>query len=134
MVCIYCSKNTRVANSRIQKRQNSVWRRRVCDNCTATVTTLEKIQLNTAVVVTDKNNHQIPFIRDKLFISILNCLKHRKSSISDAAGLTDTIISNLCALVTDGAITRSDIISESLIVLGNFDNVAFVQYKAYHKL
>src|SRR5664279_3068123 len=103
MVCVYCGNDTQVTNSRLQKRNNAVWRRRTCKECSATITTLERIDLETAVMVVDESVHT-PFSRDKLFISIYNSCKHRKSAQADASGLTDTIISRLYPHISDASI------------------------------
>lgn len=132
MVCIYCGGSTFVGNSRTQKKQNTVWRRRTCDACTATVTTLEKIDLGSAIVIIKENRHE-RFSRDVLLVSIVDCCKHRKSPITDATGLTDTILTKLYPLIQDASIQRADIINETAKVLRNFDTAAAVQYTAFHK-
>jgi transcriptional regulator NrdR family protein len=110
-----------------------VWRRRTCDACAATVTTLEKIDLGSAIVVIKESRHE-RFSRDALLVSIVDCCKHRKSPITDATGLTDTILTKLYPLIRDASIQRADIINEATKVLRNFDTAAAVQYAAFHKL
>lgn len=131
MVCIYCGSETRVSNSRAQRKTNAVWRRRACDNCQATVTTLEKLDLGSALVVTDKRRHEA-FSRDKLLISIHDSLKHRKTALADAMALTETIISHLTPHIVDAALTKELIIAETSKTLARFDKAAGVQYAAYH--
>lgn len=131
MVCVYCGNDTNVVNSRLQKRNNTVWRRRVCKECQATVTTLEKIDLETAVIVIDKTVHT-PFSRDKLFISIFDSCKHRTTAQKDATALTDTIISSLYPLISDASINVETIKQTSADILKRFDKAAAVQYAAYH--
>lgn len=132
MVCIYCGGPTHVGNSRTQKKQNTVWRRRSCDDCSATVTTLEKIELGSAIIVINEKRHQ-PFSRDVLFVSILHCCKHRKNPTADAGGLTDTILTKIYPLIQDASIARGDIVVEAIKVLKNFDTAAAVQYAAFHR-
>lgn len=131
MVCIYCGSETSVTNSRLQKKSNNVWRRRFCSDCKATVTTLESIDLKTAIIVTDQK-HQEAFVRDKLFISIFNACKHRKDALASASALTDTIIINILSRISNASISRDDIIKIATVVLTRFDKVAGVQYTAYH--
>ncbi len=131
MVCIYCGGETTVSNSRKQKRRNTVWRRRVCDECNATVTTIESIDLENAIVITSQKRHE-SFSRDNLFISIYESCKHRNDAQTSATALTDTIIALLYPLITDASVDRSDIIKTTAKVLHRFDIPAAVHYKAFH--
>lgn len=133
MVCIYCGGNTQVGNSRLQKKQNSVWRRRTCDECSATVTTLEKVDLSSAIIVTRGSHHE-PFSRDKLMITIHDSCKHRKSALKDAIALTDTVITHLYPLITEASVPRDTIVTETTKILTRFDKAAAVQYAAFHPL
>lgn len=133
MVCIYCGSDTSVTNSRHQKRQNQVWRRRYCASCSSTFTTLEKTDLFTALSVADKNHYK-PFLRDKLFLSLYDSLKHRKTALNDATALTDTIISKLMLCIKDGRVENSMIAKTALDVLNRFDKAAATSYAAYHPL
>ena len=131
MVCIYCQHDTNVINSRLQKKLNQVWRRRRCQNCNSVFTTLETINFQTVLAVAHKNAYK-PFLRDKLLLSIHESLKHRKSALSDATAVTDTIISKLYANVIDGHIDRQQIIQTTGVVLKRFDKAAATHYQAYH--
>lgn len=51
MVCIYCSGETQVINSRPQKRLNNIWRRRKCTACEGIFTTSESPDLTSSLVV-----------------------------------------------------------------------------------
>lgn len=131
MVCIYCSNDTRVVNSRPQKRLNRVWRRRTCTTCGTTFTSSEAIDLSGSITVRDMK-HLEPFQRDKLFMSIYDSLKHRKTALSDASGLTDTVISRLYPLMKDAIVERMAIIGAVTEVLTRFDGVAATHYDAFH--
>lgn len=133
MVCIYCGSNTSVSNSRKQKRNNAIWRRRICVECNATVTTIERIDLENAVVVTSNTSHK-QFSRDKLFISIYESCRHRKDAQTSATALTDTIISLCYPLIKDASIARSEIIDIAANVLHRFDKAAEVYYRAFHPI
>lgn len=133
MVCIYCGNETSVTNSRKQKRRNTIWRRRVCSGCKATVTTIESIDLENAIIITSQKRHE-PFSRDKLFISIYESCKHRNDAQTSATALTDTIITLLYPLITNASIARSDIIKTSTNVLLRYDKPASVYYKAFHPI
>lgn len=131
MVCIYCSEDTRVVNSRHQKKLNRVWRRRTCLNCGTTYTTTEAVDLSGSITVRDIKRLE-PFQRDKLFMSVYDSLKHRKTALSDATGLTDTIISKMYPLMQDAVIDKHQVIESVIVVLQRFDKPAAVHYAAFH--
>lgn len=133
MVCIVCSGNTQVINSRLQKRANAVWRRRKCLNCHATFTTHEKADYSALWRVTSNNLALSPFSRDKLFVSLYKSLQHRATALDDAAGLTDTVIANLIPVSRDGLLQNKDIADQAITVLELFDSVASTHYRAFHK-
>lgn len=131
MVCIYCGSETKVTNSRPQKRANKVWRRRQCLSCMAIFTTTEVVDLSGSVRVA-KQKHLQAFQRDKLLLSIHDSLKHRKTAVSDATGLTDTVIARLYPLMTDSVLHTADIAVITLEVLNRFDKTAATHYAAFH--
>lgn len=131
MVCVYCAHDTRVVNSRPQKRLNRVWRRRTCTNCGATFTSTEAVDLSGSITIRNKKQLQA-FQRDKLFMSIYDSLKHRKTALSDATGLTDTIVSQLYPLMTDAVLEKAAITEVTSVVLLRFDKVAATHYQAFH--
>ena len=132
MLCIYCGGETQVTNSRLQKKANWVWRRRECSKCSGVFTTLEQADLATSLLYKTKTGHFEPFSRDKLFLSIYNSLKHRKTSPSDATSLTATVMVNLSGHIKDATIQRDDIIRVTTEVLKRFDRSASTAYDAYH--
>ncbi|HUP26343.1 MAG TPA: hypothetical protein VM124_01695 [Candidatus Limnocylindrales bacterium] len=131
MVCIYCGHDTQVTNSRLQKTRNQVWRRRHCQQCASDFTTLEKPDLPTALAVIHSNDYR-PFLRDKLFLSVYESLKHRKTALSDATALTDTIVGQLYPCIKNGGIKRGQIIATASEVLHRYDKAAASHYNAYH--
>jgi len=131
MVCIYCGSETRVTNSRQQKRSNNIWRRRVCNDCTATVTTIESVDLSTALSVLNGKTPQ-PFSRDTLFISIYESVKHRKDALTIAGQLTDTVIKQLLPQAQAASLTREQIARTTAEVLKRFDSLSGTHYQAFH--
>lgn len=132
MVCIYCSGKTKVSNSRSSARELSTWRRRRCLECGATVTSREHLDYSSAMSVKTKNGRLSPFLRDKLFLSLSNSLSHRKTAVTDASVLTDTVIHRLLMVQQRGLLTRDHIIYESGEVLQRFDKAAATHYVAHH--
>lgn len=131
MVCIYCGDETRVINSRHQKRNNKVWRRRACTQCRAIFTTLEAVEATSAFTVA-KDKRFKPFSRDQLLLSLYDSLRHRKTAITDATALTDTIIGQLYPFINSGVLQRDSIVEISHATLERFDTVASIHYQAYH--
>src|SRR5438067_830874 len=109
MVCIYCSDETHVINSRPQKRLNQTWRRRKCLNCGAIFSTQEGADYSASWTVGVAADGVNPFNRDKLFLSLYNSLKHRPSALNDASALTDTVIQKLRSEVRNGSIRAQTI-------------------------
>ena len=133
MVCIYCAGETKVSNSREQKRLNQTWRRRNCLSCCAIFTTLEAAAWEQAFVVQSPETKQPqPFSRDKLFLSIYESLKHRPTALSNATALTNTVIAKLLSNAQAGSLERADIINTTEQTLKHFDKPAAVYYAAYH--
>ena len=131
MVCIHCSSETQVINSRHQKKLNQVWRRRSC-NSGHVFTTIEKADFSAVWRIKQANGRLSPFLRDKLFLSLLRSLGHRKTAVTDAGALADTITSRLAAPNNDGIIPVQQIITNTQVVLNRFDKAASVHYQAFH--
>lgn len=133
MVCIYCSSPTAVKNSRLQRRNNTVWRRRACLACGIVFTTVERPDLFEAFAVSGPDTRKIePFNRDRLFLSIYESCKHRADALDEAAALTQTVINGLRAVQRDGVISRQSIAQQAHLVLKRYDNTAATFYAAYH--
>ncbi len=134
MVCTYCGADTKVSNSRHQKRANQVWRRRQCPACKSTVTTIEAIDYSQAIRVNSPTGSLEPFQREKLLLSIYDACGHRSDPARDAQALTSTIVSKLLKDLDSPLITRDSIVQAALNVLQHFDKAAAVRYEAFHPL
>ncbi len=134
MVCYTCGGSTQVINSRPVRRSNQVWRRRVCTLCDTAVTTTETIDYAKSLRVPQSPTKQLmPFERDRLFISVYKSLGHRPTALTDAGGLTTTIIAKLAPRATAGVISREHIIEVTLVALNRFDKLAAQHYQAFHR-
>jgi transcriptional repressor NrdR len=133
MVCIYCSGETKVTNSRPQRRANQVWRRRQCLSCDNVFTTLEAVDLTTSLLI-HRNALYEPFQREKLLLSVYDSLRHRKDAVEAATALTNTIVGNLLKDIDNATVLRAKIVATTADVLKKFDNAAYVQYLAFHPL
>jgi transcriptional repressor NrdR len=131
MNCIYCGGDTQVVNSRHQKRLNQVWRRRKCVVCNAIFTTNERPDLEQALSIR-RNNALESFSREVLLMSVYDSLKHRKTAVADAVGLTTTIISQLSPFIADATLERDVLATVAAEVLHRFDPTAATIYRAFH--
>lgn len=147
MVCIYCDGPLDVINSRPQKRQNQIWRRRRCTACGAVFTALEALDLSTAISVAKipldglsdgrPQKHQKaadlePFDRDQLFISLYESLRHRPGAQRDARALADTATAHIILKAKHGRTDRRTIRDIVLNTLQRFDQAAATHYAAFH--
>jgi transcriptional repressor NrdR len=132
MVCTYCGGETKVTNSRHQKKSNQVWRRRQCLACGATFSTSEAVDYELAWLVSKGGKALRPFSRDKLFLSLYDSCAHRKTALSDARGLTETVISKLTGYLSNGTLQAGDIARAAQVALNRFDKAASVHYRARH--
>lgn len=129
MKCPYCNGSTKVTNSRSHNNDLAVWRRRQCKNCSAIWSTDEELVLSTTHNVIGLDNSIQPFIRDKLFVSILDSLSHLSDSQQTATELTSTIIDHTIAM-NSALVKLEDLKSNVFSVLNNFDKTAASVYKA----
>ena len=81
----------------------------------------------------DSKDRLQPFKRDRLFLSVYDSLRHRKSAISDAEGITATIISKLARKRLDGRLDKHEIVDIALSTIKHFDKAAAVHYKAFYE-
>jgi transcriptional repressor NrdR len=130
MVCPYCKKDSQVTNSRLQKRPNSVWRRRKCVNCGAVWTSHERIELATVWRVR-KDNHLTDFRPETLLISLYEALKHRKTADIDSKYVCDTVIAKLAR--QNSAELSTELIKKTAHdILRRYDKVAASLYLVTH--
>ncbi len=135
MICIYCLHNkTKVCNSRTQKNNPQVWRRRSCIQCGKTFTSYERAA--SADILVDNGNSTMPFNIGTLTISIANSSGHNKSQQRyDSYYLAQTIeltIIKLLAQTDSRVISTKDIIKIAYNTLKKFDEITALQYAMQH--
>jgi transcriptional regulator NrdR family protein len=134
MVCLYCARPTQVKNSRLQKRTNTIWRRRSCFTCGAVFTTIETPDLSATHVVRYKDGTHRPFSRDALYLSVAAALGHRPDAAELAGVLCGSIITRLVAEAAGAVLDVSSVVAVTTQTLQHFDAAAAVQYAAYHPI
>ncbi len=132
MECPHCRSKTKVTNSRKRARGTQTWRRRECKSCGNIWTTHEVIDLSTSYIVEGAQGHRQPFSRDKLFMSIQESLRHRKTALADATALTDTVLARILAQKT-ATIPEGDLFAVIYEVIKKFDRTAAAVYKATYR-
>ncbi|MCL2338991.1 MAG: transcriptional regulator NrdR [Proteobacteria bacterium] len=133
MRCPYCnSTESQVKDSRPNEEDGTIRRRRICSECGARFTTIERVQMRDLMV--KKSNGEVqPFDREKLARSIrIAC---RKRNVSDKQ--IDSIVSSIQRRLETEApedIVGSEFIgqlaAESLFAL---DPIAFVRFVSVYK-
>lgn len=131
MVCIYCGSETKVTNSRSQKRNNQVWRRRQCLKCKAVFTTHEAVDLSSTLLVEVKGSPK-PFVSDILFTDILLAMQDRKDRYLAAREATATIVSKVLKLPGKPLFSTPQISLISADVLKKLDKRAYLRFTAEH--
>lgn len=133
MVCVHCAGKTQVINSRLQKRNNHVWRRRKCLMCGLVFSTEEVVQHENVWLVMDAHGRYSPFSSNRLLLSLYRSCQHRQTALNDATSLTETVIQKLQPKFKDGLINSQTIAQVSQVALNRFDQAASVHYAAHHR-
>lgn len=134
MFCINCfNKSTAVANSRPNKKQPQVWRRRSCSNCHATFTTYERPSLADNKLISLPDSTTDTFNLGRLILSIAKAFTH---SPNDAKYNTLWLAQTVEDILSTERQTLhpDDIAATTHQVLKKFDELAAVQYAAQHQL
>ncbi len=91
MKCPFCSSdNTRVIDSRPADDNNSIRRRRLCDNCGKRFTTYEKVETIPLIVIKKDNNRE-QYDRSKIEAGVLRACHKRPISVNQINQLVDEV-------------------------------------------
>jgi transcriptional repressor NrdR len=120
-----------VTNSRLQRRNNRVWRRRQCLACQSVFTTHETIELESALSVM-RNGQNTPFLPDLLLNELMLVLKDRKDVYTASREVLGTIVRRLLGLPQKPLYEPADISKTVSEVLKRFDHRAYLRYVADH--
>lgn len=134
MFCINCfHTNTKVSNSRPNKKQPLVWRRRQCIECGTTFTTYERPSLAENKPIHLPNGETDAFNLGKLILSISRAFTHApREAEYNALWLAQTVEDMLST--ERQVVTPEDIEAATHTTLKRFDELAAIQYAAQHKL
>ena len=132
MKCPFCShENTRVIDSRPAEDNNSIRRRRVCDECGKRFTTYEKIETIPLIIIKKDMNRET-YDRSKIDAGILRACHKRPVSVAQITQLADEVeteISNLEEREIPSAIIGDMIMNK----LKDLDPVAYVRFASVYR-
>ena len=121
-----------MTNSRLQKRNNQVWRRRQCLACQSVFTTHETVELESAISV-ERDGKPTPFLPDLLLKELMMALKDRKDVYTASREVLGTIVRKLLSLPQKPLFKPEDISKTTADVLKRFDRRAYLRYQADHR-
>ena len=132
MKCPFCGhENTRVIDSRPADDNNSIRRRRVCDECDKRFTTYETVE-STPILVVKKDGSRQMFDINKVKIGIMKACEKRPISMTNIDKLVGdiqrTVLNSLDQEVPSTYI--GDLVMEGL---KGIDEVAYVRYASVHR-
>ena len=134
MFCVNCfHPTTSVTNSRPNKKQPLIWRRRRCQKCGTIFTTHERPSLADNKAVQLPDGKEEIFNLGKLIISISKAFAHLPKEASyNSLWLAQTVEDTLSS--QSQVIPPGDIEAATQDVLRRFDELAAVQYAARHHM
>ena len=132
MKCPFCShENTRVIDSRPADENNSIRRRRVCDECGKRFTTYEKIETIPLIVIKKDNNRET-YDRSKIEAGVLRACHKRPISATQINQLIDAV--ETAVFNREEKEISSGIIGELVMNhLKDLDTVAYVRFASVYR-
>ena len=124
MKCPFCSsENTRVIDSRPADDNNSIRRRRLCDDCGKRFTTYEKVETIPLIVI-KKDNAREQYDRSKIEAGVLRACHKRPISVNQINQLVDEVETEI----------PSTLIGEIVMdKIKNLDSVAYVRFASVYR-
>ena len=132
MKCPFCNKdNTRVIDSRPADDNNSIRRRRQCDECQRRFTTYEKVETIPLVVIKKDNNRE-PYDRSKIEAGVFRSCHKRPISVDRITALVDEVETTI--FNREDKEIPSNVIGEIVMdKLKELDPVAYVRFASVYR-
>ena len=132
MKCPFCShENTRVIYSRPAEENNSIRRRRVCDECGKRFTTYEKIETIPLIIIKKDNNRET-YDRSKIEAGVLRACHKRPISANQINQLIDEVETEIFNM--EEKEIPSDVIGELVMnKLKDLEAVAYVRFASVYR-
>ncbi len=132
MKCPFCSfADTRVIDSRPADDNNSIRRRRVCDECGKRFTTYEKVETIPLIIIKkDKNREQ--YDRAKVEAGVLRACHKRPITAEQITNLVDEVETEIFSL--EDKEIESRVIGELVMnKLKDIDDVAYIRFASVYR-
>ena len=132
MKCPFCShENTRVIDSRPAEDNNSIRRRRVCDECGKRFTTYEKIETIPLIIIKKDNNREA-YDRAKIEAGVLRACHKRPVSAQQITTLVDEVENEI--FNREEKEIPTSVIGELVMdKLKSVDEVAYVRFASVYR-
>ncbi len=132
MKCPFCGhENTRVIDSRPADDNNSIRRRRVCDECDKRFTTYEKVETIPLIIIKKDNNRET-YDRSKIEAGVLLACHKRPISAGQIEKLVDEVETEVFKL--EEKEVSSQAVGEFVMEkLKNLDMVAYVRFASVYR-
>ena len=132
MKCPFCShENTRVIDSRPADDNNSIRRRRVCDECDKRFTTYEKIETIPLIIIKKDNNRET-YDRTKIEAGVLRACHKRPISANQINQLIDEVETEI--FNREEKEISSQVIGELVMnKLKDLEAVAYVRFASVYR-
>lgn len=132
MKCPFCGhENTRVIDSRPAEDNNSIRRRRVCDECEKRFTTYEKVETIPLIIIKKDNNRET-YDRTKIEAGVLRACHKRPISINRINQLIDEIETDI--FNREEKEIPSQVIGELVMnKLKDLEAVAYVRFASVYR-
>lgn len=132
MKCPFCGhENTRVIDSRPAEENNSIRRRRVCDECDKRFTTYEKVETIPLIIIKKDNNRET-YDRSKIEAGVLRACHKRPVSANQITKLIEEVETQIFNM-EEKEISSSKIGELVMSKLKNIDAVAYVRFASVYR-
>ena len=132
MKCPFCGHdNTRVIDSRPAEDNNSIRRRRVCDECDKRFTTYEKIETIPLIIIKKDNNRET-YDRSKIEAGVLRACHKRPVSAGQLERLVEEVETEIFNM-EEKEISTQDIGELVMNKLKDVDAVAYVRFASVYR-
>ena len=132
MKCPFCSsENTRVIDSRPADDNNSIRRRRMCDECGKRFTTYEKVETIPLIVIKKDNNRE-QYDRSKIEAGVLRACYKRPISAEAINQLVDSVENEIFRM-SDREVSSTTIGNVLMDHLKKLDGVAYVRFASVYR-
>jgi transcriptional repressor NrdR len=131
MICPFCNlKDSRVLESRLTG-ENSVRRRRECEQCGKRFTTYERLEAMQLLVIKRSGNRE-PYMKEKLHSGIARASAKTMVTAEQVDDLVDAVENELAAQGKK-EVPASILGEMALAHLRNFDQVAYVRFASVYR-